>query len=801
MLRQRPLLIPFLALAAGLTVADVSSFLLPLPVAAAALCCLALSVCIRNRLPLDLLTFLFFFAWGLYALTPWKSPQLPAGEISHYAGPTAAIVEGIVVSRPSATPTGSSFVMGVERVFKEHSVAASCGNLLIHVPAGDVALTRGDRVRLETRVIVPQKLGLPGEFDYPRYLSYQGISAIGRVASAGEIVLMRGAAEDSLPRRIDLVAKRLGDFIRATIPDGDVSSVLTALLLGDMKHIPKSLNQAYTDAGVNHILSISGFHVGIIACFIAMAALFCATRSEFLALRFNLRRSVLLLAVPVMILYLVLTGTAPATARSVVMLAAFVLALYIERESDPVNALLISAFLLVALNPPSLFEISFQLSFLALWGIVIMVPAVAERIKGVEKPWQRNLILFTAASCAASLATAVPVLFYFNQASLNGILANFAIGPLLGYGAVLIGFCALPFVFIYAPLASSLLWLAGKLTAIANALVVVLAKLPLLHYHGINRLDLLVLVAAMSTLTFIHNRRLKIALCALLPLAAVSAHVAAPSPDDGRLHITMLSVGQGEALLLRLPDGTTLLVDGGGYLHDNGTDFGERTLAPALFKLGVKRIDRMVLTHSHPDHVGGLPYVARTFPVGEFWEAAPGGRGEQYEQLCSILAAKKVPRRLLSAGDVLRPGGSVALEVLWPLPPGAGAARSTDEAALNDESLVFRLGNGRFAMLFTADAGAIVEERLLADGADVSAAVLKVGHHRSRYATSRAFLERVAPRAALISAGSNNFGLPSAATLGLLRRHRLTTYRTDQDGTIEVVSDGSTWNILVPCRP
>ncbi|RII31271.1 MAG: DNA internalization-related competence protein ComEC/Rec2 [Geobacter sp.] len=801
MLRQRPLLIPFLALAAGLTVADVTSFLLPLPVVAAVLFCLALSAFIRNRLPLDLFTFLFFFLWGLYALTPWKSPPLPAGEISRYAGPEALIVEGIVASRPSTTPTGSSFVMDVESVLRERSAAPSCGNLMIFVPAGEAALARGDRVRLATRIVVPQKLGLPGEFDYPRYLSYQGISAIGRVASADEIVLMRGAAEDSLLRRIDLVAKRLGDFIRTAVPDGDVSSVLTALLLGDMKQIPKSLNQAYTNAGVNHILSISGFHVGIIAYFIAMVALFCATRSEFLALRFNLRRSVLLLAVPVMVLYLVLTGTAPATARSVVMLVTFVLALYIERESDPVNALLISAFLLVAINPPSLFEISFQLSFLALWGIVIAVPAVTERIKSLEKPWQRNLISFTAASCAASIATAVPVLLYFDQASLNGILANFLIGPLLGYGAVLTGFCALPFVYIYAPLANSLLWLAGKLTAIANALVMVLAKLPLLHYHGIGRLDLLVLVAVMFALTFIRSRRINIALCAILPLAAVIAHIAAPSREDGRLHITMLSVGQGESLLLRLPDGTTMLVDGGGYLHENGNDFGERTLAPALFKLGVKRIDRMVLTHSHPDHVGGLPYVARTFPVGEFWEAAPGGVGDQYDQLRAILDDKKVPRRLLAAGDVLKPGGNVALEVLWPLPPGAGPTRATDEAALNDESLVFRLEYGKFAMLFTADAGAIVEERLLADGADIAAAVLKIGHHGSRYATSGAFLDQVSPRAALISVGSNNFGLPSAATLGLLRRHGLTTYRTDRDGTIEVVSDGSTWSMLTPWRP
>ena len=335
MLLERPLLIPFLALAAGLTIADISSFLLPFPVVAALLCCLVLSCFIRNSIPLNILTFTFFFLWGLYALTPWKSPPVSACDIRQHAGRTPVIVEGIIGSRPAATPAGSSFIVKVERVFREQNAVTSCGRMILYVKTGDVALARGDRVRFQTRVAWPQKLGLPGEFDYPRYLSFHGISAIGRVASADEIVLMKGAAEDSPLRRIDLIARRLGDFIRASLPDVDVSSVLVALLLGDMKHIPRQLNDAYTIAGVNHILSISGFHVGIIAYFIVMATLFCATRSESLALRFNLRRSALLMSLPAMIFYLVLTGSAPATARSVVMLVIFVLALYSERETGP----------------------------------------------------------------------------------------------------------------------------------------------------------------------------------------------------------------------------------------------------------------------------------------------------------------------------------------------------------------------------------------------------------------------------------------------------------------------------------
>lgn len=801
--RERPLLIPFVALSAGLCLSDYLDVVLPISAVAAVFCSLLLSCCIRNRLPFAVAGFAFFFVWGLYALTPWKAHPPAPDNIQHQSGRTPVIVEGVVNSRPVAVSGASglsgSFVLRVEQVLFDGAPFPAAGNLMVYVAAGEIDLARGDRVRLSSRITVPVKLGLPGEFDFPRYLSFRGVDATARVASVTDLVLMRGAAEDTLLRRIDLAARRLGDFIRDALPDERLSSVVTALLIGDQRRIPQALTDAYTRAGVNHILSISGFHVGIIAFFVIQAVLLIATRFEWPALHGNLRRAAVLIALPAMVLYLFLTGAAPATARSVVMLGCFVLALYAEREVDPVNALLLSALLLLSLNPPSLFDISFQLSFLALWGIVVFVPPVMRRFESLTKGWQRSLLQFIAASCAASVATTVPVLFVFNQASLNGILSNFLIVPLLGYGAVLAGLCGLLCVPFCTALAHLLLWVTAQLVRLSNMLVELFARLPLLTFHGITALDMLAFLLCMCVVTFVRPGRARHALCVLLPSLAVMAHLATAPQADGRLHVTMLSVGQAESLLFRLPDGSTMLVDGGGYLHDNGRDFGERLLGPALFKLGVRRIDHMVMTHSHPDHVGGLPFVATTFPVGEFWEAAPGGNGPLYDRLRSALAARQVPVRNLSAGDTFELPGGVTLQVLSPPPT---AEEAVDDTGMNENSLVFRLTHGSLSILCTADTGFPAEEQMLAAGGDLKSTVLKVGHHGSRFSTSETFLDRVAPRLALISAGKgNSFGLPAARTVDLLASRGIETYRTDRDGTVELVGNGTTWNVATPYRP
>jgi competence protein ComEC len=243
-----------------------------------------------------------------------------------------------------------------------------------------------------------------------------------------------------------------------------------------------------------------------------------------------------------------------------------------------------------------------------------------------------------------------------------------------------------------------------------------------------------------------------------------------------------------------------MLVDGGGYLHDTGRDFGQRILAPALGELGVQCIDWMISTHDHPDHIGGLAFVAKYFNVGEFWSSTAGLAADYSKDVRLVLSEQNIPVRKLAAGDVITLSEGVVLNVLSP-EKTAVAHSDGDGMDVNEESLVFRLCFGTFSMLFAADAGFSAEERILSGGYELESTILKIGHHGSRYSTSEEFLERVNPKLALISAGAGNrFGLPSSRTLELLAGRKISLYRTDRDGTIEVVSDGLSWSVATPYK-
>jgi len=272
-------------------------------------------------------------------------------------------------------------------------------------------------------------------------------------------------------------------------------------------------------------------------------------------------------------------------------------------------------------------------------------------------------------------------------------------------------------------------------------------------------------------------------------LVLISSHPFAPRLPAGVLEFTALDCGQGDALFVVLPDRTTMLIDGGGSrargaregaFQGRRWDPGEDIVSPYLWSRGIKRIDVLVLSHAHEDHLGGLLAVVENFRVGEFWHGANAATPD-YLALLEQVRQRSIPDRQLARGKVLARGGAT-VQVLWP-----PAERQPSERPSNDDSLVLRIAHGGSSVLLPGDVSQTVERDLLASAAPLESQVLKVSHHGSRSASGQAFLARVSPRVAVVSTeygGSGN--LPNPEILSRLRAAGARVFRTDLDGAITV---------------
>ncbi len=653
-----------------------------------------------------------------------------------------------------------SLLVDVEALESGGSVRSVRGRLRLEIGGGLPlpAWRQGDEVRAWALVRVPRGLAVPGVPSSAERERRRRVHALGFCKSS--LLLAAG------PRGTGPVAW-LADLWAATraalvrhVPPGPEQALARAMLLGDRAALDERVEEAFRSAGTLHVLAISGAQVAWLAGWLAAGAG-----------RAGAGR-VLIAALTLVVLpgYALLVGGEVPVARAALTAVVAALGLTLDLRANAANLLAAAALALVAERPGCAREAGFQLSFAATLGLVVLTARLSPR-----RPWPLRLDLAWAASLAAQAAVAPVLATQFQRLPLAGLLLNAVAVPLSAALLSLSLACA-----ALAPLADWPAGLLGELAWVAAHALRRSAELsavaPWLE-RDVCPPALLAGVAYYAALVALARGAPGPRPRALLALAT-AALLVGPSPlADGRLHLALVDVGQGQCAVVTTPAGRVLVVDAGAAF-EGGADLGRAVVGPYLRSRGVARIELLALSHAHPDHAGGLPHLLRRFDVGEVWEGIAPTADPQYAAFAA--AARGRARRSVRAGVRWERDG-VSVQVAWPAPQGRPPAR-----VRNDDSLVLSVTFAGRRFLLTGDVEAGGEARLA-----LPAAALTVPHHGSRTSSSAAWLERTRPRLALVSAGRrNHFGHPHPEVLARYRALGALVARTDEDGTLEVSTDG-----------
>jgi competence protein ComEC len=592
---------------------------------------------------------------------------------------------------------------------------------------------------------------------FEEYLASRG--AVG-VVQVHELQVL-GPASNPAMRLANSTREGLRRGAFRALPDRE-AALLLGLSIGDTEFMDPEVDRDFRATGLGHLLAVSGSNVAMFLAPVLAAAA---------ALGAGLRGRVAV-GLAAVAFFALVTRWEPSVLRASVM-AGLALAGVLAGRPRATGALLGAAVLVLLVVDPGLAtSVGFQLSVAATAGLAAMAGPLAARFHRLPRP----VALAAAATIAAQAAVTPVLLLLFGVVPTVTLLANIlafpAVGPAL-FGGLASSTAAL--------LSSELGRLLGDGAAVPLSYLVVLsdhaARLPLPAVTSSGRVGPVVAAGAvvLAAWRLRTGRRPANRWVVGLSLAAVAWSAVPGAGPPAELTVTFLDVGQGDAALIRTPDGAAVLIDAGPE---------EEAVATRLAALGVRRIDLAVATHAHADHIEGFPAVLSRFPVALLIEPGCPGDSPSYTELLDSIRAEGVPVRHPRGGQILMVG-RLAVEVLGPDSCSPGGAEP------NDDSLVLRIRYAGATAMFPGDAEIPAQEDLLADGDDVRAQVLKVPHHGGDTSTDE-FFDEVGAEVAVVSTGPNEYGHPNPGVLAALRERSDVVIRTDLAGevTVRFSSDG-----------
>ncbi|MFB6272589.1 MAG: DNA internalization-related competence protein ComEC/Rec2 [Salinibacter sp.] len=730
---------------------------------------------------------------ALYRL-PASRSLAPAARASN----EATTLQGAVVDAPERTGETTRFTLSVDSILPQRDTAAVDGRTRVTLRPSPweedlgpfPTVRQGDVLRLRGALQTPPGLRNPGGFDYAAYLARRGVCCTMYVGTPDRVTVIgnrRGVVGASLVAVRVHIRRQIERFV----PSAGGRAVLQALLLGDRSRVTDAQRDRFAKTGLMHLLAVSGLHV-----FLVGMVLYALLRPLLMRLRLQWRtvegtRAVF--TIVVLGFYMLLTGGRPSVVRAVIMATLFIGGIFFQRSAHSLNTLGVAALVLLAMRPPALFDVGFQLSMAAVAGIVTLNP----RFLGMVPEWCREskvsewVVSSTTVSAAAILGTAPVLLYHFGWVSAAGVLLNIVGIPCTGL--------ALTAAILMATL-GALGTMVGA--AFGSAADLFVQGLLLTSRYGAEWFawagirmpvpDPWLLGALLASLVALaqwprprHRWRW---IVGAFFLATVSVWDGAVGRSAGpTLDVVSFDVGQGGATLIRTPEERHVLVDTGPRSPEGSA--AQFAILPYLERWGIRRLHTVVITHPDEDHLGGLPTLLREVPIGRVVRSGRTADTELYEEVQRLIQRKSVPQRIVRRGDTLALGSSVRAQVLSPPP-------RRDIESRNNASVVLHLSYGEVDALFPGDVEFPAEQNLVrAYGSQLESRIVKVPHHGSSTSSSPSFVQRVSDgddtSYAVVSVGrEEQYGMPDSQVIARWKSHGMKVRSTAQAGAVWLSTDG-----------